>query len=120
MRSLTLASIMLLGMMVVGANAKGYSDVDDSHNVEAIEVLTRNDVAQLVLNTLKNSMVEPDNGNKVSVTVGDAQVSVGASNYVYVTSSEDYAAAINDVRLNNASATTGLNARVVELGEKLY
>ena len=37
--SLTLASVMLLGMMVVGASAKGYSDVDDKDNVEAIEVL---------------------------------------------------------------------------------
>ena len=37
--SLTLASVMLLGMMVIGTSAAGYPDVDDSHNVEAIEVL---------------------------------------------------------------------------------
>ena len=38
--SLTLASVMLLGMMVVGTSAAaGYSDVDDNDNVEAIEVL---------------------------------------------------------------------------------
>jgi len=37
--SLTLASVMLLGMMVVGAGAAGYKDVTDDHNVEAIEVL---------------------------------------------------------------------------------
>ena len=37
--SLTLASVMLLGMMVVGAGAAGYKDVTDGHNVEAIEVL---------------------------------------------------------------------------------
>ena len=39
--SLTLASVMLLGMMVIGSSAaaQGYSDVDETHNVEAIEVL---------------------------------------------------------------------------------
>ena len=37
--SLTLASVMLLGMMVVGAGAAGFPDVDDEDNVEAIEVL---------------------------------------------------------------------------------
>ena len=38
--SLTLASVMLLGMMVVGSSAAaGYSDVDENDNVEAIEVL---------------------------------------------------------------------------------
>ena len=38
--SLTLASVMLLGMMVVGTSAAaGYSDVDADDNVEAIEVL---------------------------------------------------------------------------------
>ena len=37
--SLTLASVMLLGMMVMGTSAAGYPDVDDADNVEAIEVL---------------------------------------------------------------------------------
>lgn len=39
--SLTLASVMLLGMMVIGSSAaaQGYDDVDETHNVEAIEVL---------------------------------------------------------------------------------
>ena len=37
--SLTLASVMLLGMMVVGAGAASYPDVDESNNIEAIEVL---------------------------------------------------------------------------------
>ncbi len=37
--SLTLASVMFLGMMVVGSGAVGYDDVDESNNVEAIEVL---------------------------------------------------------------------------------
>ena len=37
--SLTLASVMLLGMMVLGTSAASYPDVNDEHNVEAIEVL---------------------------------------------------------------------------------
>ncbi len=37
--SLTLASVMLLGMMVVGAGAASYPDVDEKDNIEAIEVL---------------------------------------------------------------------------------
>ena len=37
--SLTLASVMLLGMMVVGSSAAGYDDVKETDNVEAIEVL---------------------------------------------------------------------------------
>ena len=37
--SLTLASVMLLGMMVVGSSAAGFPDVDEKDNVEAIEVL---------------------------------------------------------------------------------
>ena len=37
--SLTLASIMLLGMMIVGTSAASFPDVDDNNNVEAIEVL---------------------------------------------------------------------------------
>ena len=37
--SLALASVMLLGMMVVGAGAASYPDVDSNDNVEAIEVL---------------------------------------------------------------------------------
>ena len=37
--SLALASVMLLGMMVVGSSAAGYPDVTEEENVEAIEVL---------------------------------------------------------------------------------
>ena len=37
--SLTLASVMLLGMMVIGTSAASYPDVTEDHNVEAIEVL---------------------------------------------------------------------------------
>ena len=37
--SLALASVMLLGMMVVGTSAAAYPDVTSAHNVEAIEVM---------------------------------------------------------------------------------
>ena len=38
--SLALASVMLMGMMVVGSSAASYPDVDDQDHVEAIEVLS--------------------------------------------------------------------------------
>ena len=38
--SLALASVMLVGMMVVGTSAASYPDVDDQDHVEAIEVLS--------------------------------------------------------------------------------
>ena len=50
--SLTLASVMLLGMMVVGSSAAGFPDVTEEDNVEAIEVLKAVDV-----------MIGDDNGN---------------------------------------------------------
>ena len=37
--SLAMASVMLMGMMVVGTNAASYPDVDSQNNLEAIEVL---------------------------------------------------------------------------------
>ncbi len=37
--SMALASVMLFGMMVVGTGAASFTDVADTHNVEAIEVL---------------------------------------------------------------------------------
>ena len=94
----------------------------------ATENLTRNQVAQLVLNTLKSGMVEADDGNKVNVNVSGVQVSVGATNYVYVTSRESYAKAIRDDTYNGGNAgssatgdTTGLYSNyIVDLGEKLY
>ena len=37
--SLAVASVMLLGMMVVGSGAASYDDVTSEHNQEAIDVL---------------------------------------------------------------------------------
>ena len=192
--SLTLTSVMLLGMMVVGAGAADYTDVDyEKDNVEAIEVLnavgvmlgdadsngnltgkfrpgdpvSRAEMSVIMAKLMDldydyyigvnpfNDMVghwaegyvaacyangiiagrsavtydpsatvttvEPDNGNRVNVTVGDAQVTVGATNYVYVTSREKYATTIYGYkRESGATSTSDLEAPIVELGEKLY
>ena len=50
--SLALASVMLLGMMVVGTSAAAYPDVTSAHNVEAIEVMKAAEV-----------MIGDENGN---------------------------------------------------------
>ena len=56
--SLTLASVMLLGMMVVGSSAAAsYPDVDSNDNVEAIEVLQAVKVMQ---GNADNGNFEPD------------------------------------------------------------
>lgn len=81
--SLALASVMLLGMMVVGAGAESYPDVDGENNVEAIEVLkavgamigdengnfnpdkpvTRNEMAAVVARLLLGPDAEDYNGD---------------------------------------------------------
>ena len=64
--SLTLASVMLLGMMVVGSSAAaGYSDVAETDNVEAIEVLQAIGV-----------MVGDDNGFRPGDSVNRAEMAV--------------------------------------------
>ncbi len=56
--SLTLASVMLLGMMVVGAGAAGFPDVDDDNdNVEAIEVLQ---AIEVMVGNADTGNFEPD------------------------------------------------------------
>ena len=56
--SLTLASVMLLGMMVVGAGAAGFPDVaDDNDNVEAIEVLQ---AIEVMVGNADTGNFEPD------------------------------------------------------------
>ena len=100
--------------------------IDLFEDVEAgvREPMTRNDVAQIVLNTLKSGTVEAEAGDRFSATTGDVQVSVtGTTKYTYVTSTRDYAKAIFDNTANNGSWATSANnlqAPIVELGEKLY
>ena len=50
--SLALASVMLLGMMVVATSAASYPDIDENDNVEAIEVLNAVQAAAMMLRAL--------------------------------------------------------------------
>ncbi len=90
-----------------------FEDVDSGVK----ESMTRNDVAQLVLNALESGMVEADN-DTIKVTTGDTKVEAGKVNYNYVTSAKSYARAISS--LYPTSATSATEGYIVELGEKLY
>ena len=83
------------------------------------EAMTRNELAQLVLNTLKSGMVEPDD-DTINVTTPDGTtVNAGKVDYVYVSSEESYAKAIKDLTgWNSTSISTA--GWIVELGEYLY
>ena len=83
------------------------------------EAMTRNDVAQLVLNTLEAGTVEADD-NTIKVEAGDVSVEAGKTDYIYVTSGESYATAIESrLTTTNTSGTT-VGSNIVQLGEKLY
>ena len=76
--SLTLASVMLLGMMVVGSSAAGFPDVDEKDNVEAIEVLQ----------TVKVMVGDKDTGNfRPDAPVSRAEMAVIMSNLLGLTTS---------------------------------
>ena len=79
------------------------------------QAMTRNDVAQLVLNTLKSGTVEASTDG--SWTIGDVTINNNVT-YSYITSNQDYADAIDDVK--STSNTTDANRSIVELGEQLY
>ena len=91
-----------------------FSDVDSGVR----EAMTRNDLAQLVLNTLESGTVEASS-DITEVTTGDVSVTTGKVEYNYVTSQKDYAKAISDLE---AVYATGISTSgyIVELGEKLY
>ena len=91
-----------------------FDDVDS--NVR--ESMTRNDVAQLVLNALKSGTVEAvKNGQDVSANGVTITSSV---NYNYITSSKAYAKAIKKVHTGTGAASSNTEGYIVELGEKLY
>ena len=77
--------------------------------------MTRNDVAQLVLNTLKSGTVTASTDG--SWTIGDVTINNNVK-YNYVTSNQDYAMSIDTVR--STDATTDAGRSIVELGEQLY
>ena len=79
------------------------------------QAMTRNDVAQLVLNTLRAGTVQASTDG--SWTIGDVTINNNVQ-YSYVTSNQTYATAIDDAR--STSNTTDANRSIVELGEQLY
>ena len=79
------------------------------------QAMTRNDVAQLVLNTLRSGTVQAETNG--SLTVGNVTIATDVK-YNYVTSNQTYATAIDDAR--STSNTTDANRSIVELGEQLY
>ena len=80
------------------------------------EAMSRNDVAQLVLNGLESGTVEAETNG--SITVGDITI-VNDVKYNFITSGQSYARAINSALNTNNDATTSTGS-IVELGEKLY
>ena len=89
-----------------------FEDVDSGVR----EAMTRNDLAQLVLNTLEAGTVEAEADG--SFSVGDVTF-VSNVSYKFVTSGRSYAYAIND-RLDTNNDGTYSTGAIVELGEKLY
>ena len=86
-----------------------FSDVDS--NVR--EAMTRNDVAQLVLNALEAGTVEASTNG--SISVGDITI-VNDIQYNYVTSGSSYARAINsDLSTSNDGQYS--SGSIVQLGE---
>ena len=77
--------------------------------------MTRDDVAQLVLNTLESGTVTASTDG--SWSIGDVTI-VNNVKYDYVTSGQPYATAIDDRNTNNDGDL--INGYVVELGEQLY
>ena len=91
----------------------------DGVGSSATEPMTRNQVAQMVLNALQTGMVEPD-GNTTTFLNPDGTVlaTTGKVNYVSVTSNKDFARAISALRATSIGSTN--EGYIVELGERLY
>ena len=89
-------------------------DLYDGINAGATTALTRNEVAQLGLNTLEATMVEPD-GTSGSIDLGDIVIDLGGTKYAEVVSSSSYAQAFADKNDDKDGSKY-----TVQLGEKLY
>lgn len=93
-----------------GAKVSLFDDVDTG----AREALTRNDVAQMVLNALKADMVDYT-GNGGTTVKGDGfEITTGKATYAARTSNSSKYNAITNERANGAAKNT------VQLGEELY
>lgn len=90
-----------------------FDDVDSGVR----DAMTRNDLAQLVLNALKTPTVEAEKDGQ-DIKVNGVIISSNVK-YNYITSKKDYATAIDDKQSSNSDGTK-LNGFTVELGEKLY
>ena len=77
--------------------------------------MTRNDVAQLVLNTLEAGTVTASTDG--SWSIGDIVINNNVT-YNYVTSNADYAESIHKVQSTDSNTDAGRS--IVELGEQLY
>ena len=99
------------------ATTRQGNDIDLFVGVDSgvTQAMTRNDVAQLVLNTLQSGTVEAETDG--SLQIGDITISKDVK-YTYVTSNQTYATAIS--RDKSTSGTTDAGRSIVELGEKLY
>ena len=101
-----------LATVAQGSKIDLFQDVDSGVR----EAMTRNDLAQLVLNTLEAGTVEAESDG--SFSVGDVTFTSGVK-YNYITSGRSYAKAIND-KLDTNNDATQSSGSIVELGEKLY
>jgi len=91
----------------------------DGVGSSATEPMTRNQVAQMVLNALQSGMVQPD-GNTLNYfdANGNVIATNGKVNYVYVTSNKAFARSISSVAATSMGSAN--DAPIVELGEQLY
>ena len=92
-------------------------DLFEGVDSSVTQAMTRNDVAQLVLNALESGTVEAEKSGQ-DITVGDITITSGVT-YKYITSGRSYAKAIND-KLDTNNDATQSSGSIVELGEKLY
>ena len=96
------------------ATVKQGSKIDLFKGIEsgATVAMTRNDVAQIALNTLKANTVEAVKSGSTIIT-GDVTI-IGEVKYEYVLSTASYADDFGD------AVVTGTTSYAVQLGEKLY
>ena len=101
-----------LATITQGNRINLFDDVDSGVR----EAMTRNDLAQLVLNTLEAGTVEASTNG--SITVGDVTINTNVE-YNYVTSGSSYARAI-DASLYTSNDGQYSTGSIVQLGERLY
>lgn len=94
----------------------GKIDLFDDVDSGVREAMTRNDLAQLVLNTLEAGTVEAEKDGQ-DIAVNGVTISSNVK-YNFITSNKSYATSVSDLRA--AASTNSTSGYIVELGEKLY